>query len=53
MKKSNSSVEVDIQTNWCATTIAFSHIKNGRRYISYADSLSKQHCSLRLYYNVI
>lgn len=40
---------VEIDENWFATTIAFSYIKDNKRYITYADNLNSQSKSMKIY----
>lgn len=42
----------EINENWFASSIAISYISNGSRWISFADSLSKDG-SIKIYNNVI
>ena len=50
----NSSVEVEVQENWMANSVTFSHIKNGKRYITHADSLTTNYGGhLKVYMNVV
>ena len=47
--QSKNSRIVEIDENWFATTIAFSYIKDNKRYITYADNLNSQSKSMKIY----
>lgn len=51
--KAGETVSVDIQENLFATSIVFSRIENGKRYITYAYGLNKNDKTMKIEYCII